>query len=157
MELQAEEERFREKFPDLQQVIRSIVVEVTSWPEVERSNYVYGGTEFRIFNRNVGHIHSNGLLDLPFKKQVRDQVIAHGMADWHHFGKKMMWVSVKISASPDFHKARPLLLLSCFIKARDYFGHFPELELFLRTELDRLQLPLEILQSAGYLHPQHEL
>lgn len=156
LELQAEEERFRLKFPELQPTIREIVLEVASWPEVERSNYVYGGTEFRIFNRNVGHIHSNGLLDLPFKKQVRDLVIDHGMADWHHFGKKMMWVSVKISASEDFHKVRPLLLLSCFIKAKDYFQHFPELEHFLRQEINQLQLPLEILQTAGYLHPQHE-
>jgi hypothetical protein len=44
---------------------------VLSWPQVEAHPHRFGGTEYRIGRRELGHIHDDHLVDIPFPTWVR--------------------------------------------------------------------------------------
>ncbi len=72
---------------------------VLSWPSVEAKPHRFGGTEFVIGKREIGHIHGEWLVDIPLPKKVRDEVIAAGQAEPHHVLPDSGWVSFCICAS----------------------------------------------------------
>lgn len=45
-----------------------------SWPGVTSDMHRFGGTEFRVNGREMGHSHESSLADLPFPMQVRDDL-----------------------------------------------------------------------------------
>jgi len=57
---------------------------VASWPEVELGPHRFGGVEFRLGRRELGHLHGDRIADLPFPRRVRDELIAAGRARPHH-------------------------------------------------------------------------
>ena len=57
---------------------------VSSWPGVTAHPHRFGGTEYRLSKRELGHIHGDHLVDIPFPKKVRDEIIAAGRAEPHH-------------------------------------------------------------------------
>jgi hypothetical protein len=57
---------------------------VTSWPGVTAHPHRFGGTEYRLGKRELGHIHGDALVDIPFPLKVRDEVVAAGRAEPHH-------------------------------------------------------------------------
>ena len=58
--------------------------EILSWPGVTTGQHRFGGTEFRVGKREMGHIHGDKLADLPFPMQTRNQLIESGRASPHH-------------------------------------------------------------------------
>jgi hypothetical protein len=71
----------------------AIVREVSSWAGVTTGRHRFGGTEFRIGRRELGHLHGNRLADLPFPLLVRDELVAAGRAEPHHIHPESGWVS----------------------------------------------------------------
>ena len=65
-----------------------IVREVTAWPGVTSSEHRFGGVEFRVGRRELGHLHGNRLADLPFPVRVREQLVAEGKAKETDFPMK---------------------------------------------------------------------
>jgi hypothetical protein len=57
---------------------------VTSWPGVTSGTHRFGGTEFRLGTRELGHMHGDYLVDVPFPTKVRKEIIAAGRAVPHH-------------------------------------------------------------------------
>jgi Luciferase len=53
----------------------------------------FGGTEFRLGKRELGHLHGDALVDLPFPRKVRDELVAKGRARPHHVRPASGWVS----------------------------------------------------------------
>ena len=45
---------------------QAIVREVSAWPGVTTGPHRFGGIEFRLGRRELGHLHGNRLADLPF-------------------------------------------------------------------------------------------
>ncbi|HEY7081641.1 MAG TPA: luciferase family protein [Nitrososphaeraceae archaeon] len=78
--------------------------EILSWPGVTTGPHRFGGTEFRIGKREMGHIHGNTLADLPFPMHVRNQLIESGLASPHHILPKSGWVSKWIRGEEDISK-----------------------------------------------------
>ena len=58
-----------------------ILATVSAWPGVEAHPHRFGGTEYRIGKREIGHIHGDTLVDIPFPTKVRNEVVAAGRAD----------------------------------------------------------------------------
>lgn len=85
---------------------------VLSWPGVTTNNHRFGGTEFRLGKREIGHLHGNGLLDIPYPKGLRDQLVAAGKAQPHHIFPRSSWVSFPIKARVDVPCATYLLRLN---------------------------------------------
>lgn len=73
---------------------------VASWPGVETAPHRFGGIEFRLGRRELGHLHGDRIADLPFPRQVRDELIAAGRARTHHVLPDSGWVTVSLDG-PD--------------------------------------------------------
>ena len=74
-------------------IAKQIVQTVASWPGVTVEPHRFGGVEFRVGRRELGHLHGNRLADLPFPVKVREQLIAAGKAERHHVLPNSGWVS----------------------------------------------------------------
>jgi hypothetical protein len=75
--------------------------EVASWPGVTVEPHRFGGIEFRVGRRELGHLHGSRLADLPFPVKVREQLVAAGKAQPHHILPASGWVSVHIRRAQD--------------------------------------------------------
>ena len=73
-----------------------ITATVASWPEVEVGPHRFGGVEFRVGRRELGHLHGERIADLPFPRRVRDELIATGRARPHHVLPGSGWVTASI-------------------------------------------------------------
>jgi hypothetical protein len=80
---------------------QQIVREVSAWPDVTVLPHRFGGVEFRVGRRELGHLHGSRLADLPFPIRVRDQLIAAGRAERHHVLPESGWISRRIRAVGD--------------------------------------------------------
>lgn len=50
--------------------------ELLGWPGVTVHDHRFGGIEFRVNGREMGHMHGDCLADLPFPKDVGKKLIA---------------------------------------------------------------------------------
>jgi len=78
---------------------------VSSWEGVEAHPHRFGGTEFHIGKREIGHIHGDMLADIPFPTKIRDKIVAVGEAEPHHVLPESGWGSFYIRAEGDVEKA----------------------------------------------------
>jgi hypothetical protein len=89
-----------------------IVKEVTGWPGVEAQVHRFGGTEFTLGRRELGHVHGDYQADIPFPMNVRNQLIAEGRAEPHHVLPKSGWITLRFRNADDVEKAIGLFRLS---------------------------------------------
>ncbi len=69
----------------------------------------FGGTEYRLGKREIGHIHGNYLVDIPFPLKIRNEILAGGDAEAHHVLPESGWVSIYIRNDDDVERAIELL------------------------------------------------
>jgi hypothetical protein len=65
--------------------------EVGSWEGVTTHEHRFGGVEFRLGKRELGHLHESWA-DLPFTSRIREMLVETGRATPHKFGVTG-WVS----------------------------------------------------------------
>lgn len=82
---------------------------VTSWPGVTAQPHRFGGVEYGIGKREIGHIHGDQLVDIPFPRKVRDGIVAAGRAQPHHILPETGWVSFYLRQETDVEQAIALL------------------------------------------------
>lgn len=78
---------------------------VTSWEGVAAAPHRFGGVEYVIGKREVGHIHGDHMVDIPFPKKVRDELVATGRAQPHHLLPETGWISFYLRQEEDVEKA----------------------------------------------------
>jgi len=88
---------------------KQIVDTLLTWDGMEAHPHRFGGTEFRIGRREIGHIHGDVLVDIPFPKKVRDEIVAAGEAEPHHILPETGWVSFYLRNDGDIERAIALL------------------------------------------------
>jgi hypothetical protein len=86
-----------------------ITTAVTAWEGVTTRPHRFGGVEYVIGKREIGHIHDDHLVDIPFPKSVRDEIIATRRARPHHILPETGWVSFYLHEEEDIEKAIALL------------------------------------------------
>ncbi len=79
------------------------------WEGVTVQSHRFGGVEYVIGKREIGHIHGDHLVDIPFPKKVRDELVAAGRAEAHHILPETGWVSFYLRQPEDVEKAIALL------------------------------------------------
>lgn len=89
---------------------------VLSWKGTYIQMHEYGGIQFNVNNKEIGHIHSNGLLDVLFKKEVKALLIKEGRACEHHTFTQSGWISFYIKTENDKKYAIELLEYSYILK-----------------------------------------
>ena len=92
-------------------ITENIKKEILSWPGVTSNPYQFGGIEFRVNKRDMGHIHGEKLADLPFPIEIRKEIIASGKALPHIIYPESMWVSYIIHSEDDTPKIIDLFRL----------------------------------------------
>jgi len=84
---------------------KQIIEILLTWEGIEAHPHRFGGTEFRIGKREIGHIHGDYLVDIPFPTKVRDEIVAAGEASPHHILPGTGWVSFYLREEGDVEKA----------------------------------------------------
>jgi len=92
---------------------KTISEAVTQWPGVTQRPHRFGAVAFFLGERReVGHIHGDHVVDIPFPVKVRDELIAAGRAERHRFVPDSGAVSVPLRQPEDVARALELLRLS---------------------------------------------
>jgi phage terminase Nu1 subunit (DNA packaging protein) len=86
--------------------------EVASWKGVSVHQHRFGGREFRLGRRELGHLHGDRWADLPFQRGIRDMLVETGRAEPHHVLPDTGWVSKQIRADEDVQEVVELFRLS---------------------------------------------
>lgn len=100
-------------FRDRIRARRGRLVEIVSdWQGVETGPHRFGGREFRVDGREIGHVHDWGLLDVPLARPLRDAVVEAREAAPHHILPDSGWVATVVETDDDVEGATDLLRLS---------------------------------------------
>lgn len=86
-----------------------ITAEVLSWPQTSAAPHRFGGVEYRLGTREIGHIHGDNWVDIPFPTAVRHALIAAGQAEAHHLLRDSGWITFYLRQPADIAHAVALL------------------------------------------------
>lgn len=89
-----------------------IADEVLTWPGVAVAPHRFGGVEFLLGRRELGHLHGDTVADVPFPRRIRDELIAGRRAEAHHWLPDSGWVTLRMARDEDAGRAIALLRMS---------------------------------------------
>lgn len=78
---------------------------VTSWEGVTIASHRFGGVKYVIGRREVGHIHGDHMVDIPYPSKVGDVLVAVGRAQPHYLLPETGWFSFYLWQEDDVKKA----------------------------------------------------
>ena len=93
-------------------IAAAIEGEVSQWPGVTVRPHRFGGREFQVNGRQIGHLHGDRLADVLFPVRIRQELVAAGRASLHHVHPKTGWVSFYLHGEQDIPAAIDLYRLS---------------------------------------------
>ena len=85
---------------------------VAEWEGVSEQPHRFGGTEYLLGKREIGHIHGNSLIDIPFPTKIAREIVAAGRAEPHHILPDSGWVSFYLREEADVQRGIDLLRMS---------------------------------------------
>lgn len=103
---------------------KQITEAALSWPDVIAQPHRFGGTEYLLGTREIGHIHGDYLVDIPFPTKVRNELVAAGQAEPHHLLHDSGWVSFYLREANDVERAIALLQRSYEIAVKQQQRRF---------------------------------
>jgi hypothetical protein len=105
---------------------------VSQWPHVSVHRHRFGGREFRFGSAEVGHVHTGGIVDIPFPRSIRDALLEEGLAEEHGWVPNSGWVTFRVHSEQDLKHALWLMRLS-----------------YLRYALKEANDPHRVLEQEG--------
>ncbi len=96
----------------MEDIAARIAREVGSWEGVTAHEHRFGGVEFRVGHRELGHLHGERWADLRFHKRLRDMLVETGRAQPHHVLPHTGWVSKQIRSEDDVDEVIELFRLA---------------------------------------------
>ena len=93
-------------------ISQTIADTVSTWEGVMIAPHRFGGIEFRVNNREIGHLHGNYQADIPFSARLRKELVASRRASLHHLYPNSGWVSFYIHSADDVLALIELLKLN---------------------------------------------
>jgi len=116
--------------------LKKLEDEVSVWPHVSVHSHRFGGREFVFDKAEVGHVHTGGIVDIPFPRLVRDALLENGLAEKHHWVPNSGWITFRMRTEEDLGHALWLMRLS-----------------YLRYALKTATNPQKLFeQESEYLH-----
>jgi hypothetical protein len=82
------------------------------WSGITSQPHRFGGTEYCLGRREIGHVHGDSLVDIPLPKKVRNEMVTAGRAEPHHILPDSGWFSVYLRQASDVDRAIELLRFS---------------------------------------------
>lgn len=120
---------FQDRISDLK---ADLVDETGDWDGIEVRPHRFGGTEFLVEGREIGHIHEWGLVDIPFVRPIGEAVRESGLATTHHILPNSGWATTFVETPADRDRVRELYRLS-------YLWHLAKYEATDRSREECLQ------------------
>lgn len=109
------------KIKTLPKSLQALAEQVSKWPGVQLAPHCFGGLEFRLNEQEIGHIHSEGMLDIRFSSTLKRQLKAKRVAEDHHFLPDSGWVTLYVRHTDDLPNALFLLRLA-YLRLADKLG-----------------------------------
>jgi hypothetical protein len=78
---------------------------LTQWPNLTVAPHRFGGVEYQLGTREIGHIHGDTLVDIPFPTTLRNELVAAGRVQPHHILPDSGWISFYIRRPEDVGQA----------------------------------------------------
>jgi hypothetical protein len=97
------------RHPDRLKAMEAIEASVLKLPGVRLTVHRFGGVGFSLGERELGHLHGNGLLDLHTGREVAKQLVAARRAGPHHVFGESAWISYWVRSEADVREATALL------------------------------------------------
>ena len=88
---------------------KQITEAVTQWLNMTVAPHRFGGVEYQLGTREIGHIHGDTLVDIPFPTAIRNELVEAGIARPHHVLPDSGWISFYIRTPEDVRQAINLL------------------------------------------------
>lgn len=89
-----------------------IHIALQGWSGITSRPHRFGGIEYGLGRREIGHLHGDSLVDISFPTNVRNELITGGRAEPHHILPDSGWVSIYLRQGSDVDRAIELLRLS---------------------------------------------
>jgi hypothetical protein len=104
--------------------MRIFVEQVSAWQGVSVCDHRFGGVEFRLGTREIGHVHSFCIVDIPFTVKIRDALVRSGKAQLHHWLPDSGWTSIRVQEGEGENAIKSLRLsyLMIQLKSMDSFA-----------------------------------
>ena len=138
---------------------------VSGWPRISVQPHRFGGREFLFGAAEVGHVHANGIVDIPFTRPVHDLLLAEDLAEQHRWVPNSGWITFRMRNELDLAHALWLMRLSYLRYAlkeatdpRSLFAQESE-ELRLNPRFKSLLeafVPRNTGEVSAGLSPQHQ-
>lgn len=136
---------------EVEETVERLIEEVGSWPGVTVGEHRFGGTEWRVGPREIGHVHAWGMLDVAYLRALRDALIEEGQTGAHHLLDRSGWTTFYIEGPDDYEHARWLVRLSYLyhlnVLKRTPAGAEEYADVDVERELDALD-PSESVRTA---------
>jgi hypothetical protein len=98
--------------PEMLDWLDEIETEVLTWDGMSGRLHKYGGMQLDLHGHEIGHIHSNGIMDVLFSRQFKQELMKEGRIQDHHVFSQSGWISFHIDSVKDKEYAKHLLALS---------------------------------------------
>lgn len=85
---------------------------VSAWLRISVQPHRFGGREFLFGSAEVGHVHTNGIVDIPFTRPVHDLLLAEGFVEQHRWVPNSGWITFRMRHERDVARALWLMRLS---------------------------------------------
>jgi hypothetical protein len=92
--------------------LKTLEGEISAWGNISVHSHRFGGREFLFGRAEVGHVHTNGILDIPFTRPIHDLLLAEGLAEQHRWVPNSGWITFRIRSEHDIAHALWLMRLS---------------------------------------------
>jgi len=109
-------------FPNASEIV---IKEIGSLPGVTSHPHRFGGIEFNLLRRELGHLHGDYLLDIPFPLKIKDKLIKEHKVKPHHILPESGWISFYINSEKDIKEGVELLKLSYKLAKQKYQKNLP--------------------------------
>jgi predicted DNA-binding protein (MmcQ/YjbR family) len=96
-------------YPEMNRYLDDIEQTLNQWPDVAVSIHKYGGMQFHYHGKEMGHIHSNGLVDILYPVSLKQKLLKQGTVQEHHLFTKGGWISFQLQSAADKDQAIALL------------------------------------------------
>jgi Family of unknown function (DUF5519) len=88
--------------------LKKLEEEVWAWPHISIHPHRFGGREFRFGRAEVGHVHTSGIVDIPFPRSVCNALLAEGLAEEHHWVTNSGWITFQMRSEDESGSNLPL-------------------------------------------------
>ncbi len=92
--------------------LKKLERQACQWPGISAGPHRFGGRVFRLGRSEVGHVHNDGAVEVPFPRSLRDELLAQGLAESHRTAPDSGWITFHVRREMDINHAVWLLRIS---------------------------------------------